>query len=499
MTHEEALVKFNRYEKASFALGHAMGVISYDGATVAPKGGDDVREMTTGELSRMSYELTTAEDTVEAVETLAAGLDLLDPVMRRKISEFKRKHDRIKRVPVEEYVAYTGLCSKSYDVWQTAKNKNDFAMFLPYLEKVFAGAKSMMKYMEPGLDEYDAALDMFERGLRKETCDAFFEALRKKLTPMIKGVVAHASAVDDAPLHRNFPIEIQRKFSDFVMELMGIDRNHCIIGEVEHPFTTDFSKYDVRITTHYYENAVASSLYSVIHEGGHALYELHTGDELAFSELGTGVSMAIHESQSRFYENIIGRSREFCGLIFPWLKKNFAPRLDGVSEEDFYRMINKSEPSLIRTEADELTYCMHIMIRYELEKAIFDGALKVSDLPGEWNRLYKEYLGVDVPDDKHGVLQDSHWSSGGIGYFPSYAIGSAYGAQYLDKMQKEFDVFGAVKANDIKKINDWLCERIWKYGCMKDPVELFESVCGKFDPRYYVGYLEKKFGEIYGF
>ncbi|MBO4217565.1 MAG: carboxypeptidase M32 [Clostridia bacterium] len=498
MTHEEALLKFKSYERASFALGHAAGVISYDGATVAPKGGCDVREMTTGELSRMSYELTTAGSTVEAVETLAADPGKLDPVMRRKVTEFKRKHDRIKRVPVEEYVAYTGLCSKSYDVWQTAKNKNDFAMFLPYLEKVFADAKRILKYMEPELDEYDAALDSFERGLRKETCDAFFASLRKKLAPLIKGVVEHASAVDDTPLHGKFPIEIQRRFSDFVMELMGIDRDHCIIGEVEHPFTTDFSKYDVRITTHYYEDAVASSLYSVIHEGGHALYELHTADELAFSELGTGVSMAIHESQSRFYENIIGRSREFCGLTFPWLKKNFAPRLDGVSGEDFYRMINKSAPSLIRTEADELTYCMHVMIRYELEKAVFDGALKVSELPGEWNGMYKEYLGVDVPDDRRGVLQDSHWSGGGIGYFPSYAIGSAYGAQYLREMQKEFDVFGAVRANDIKKINGWLCEHIWKYGCMKDPVELFESVCGRFDPSYYTDYLGRKFGEIYG-
>lgn len=497
MTFEEAVKKLREYERTYFALDHACGVLYYDGATVAPKGSADVRGSTMGELSRMQYELTTADGTVEMMNTLAENIGSADPVLRRKVSEMKLEYDRIHRVPVDEYVAYTELCNKSSDVWHEAKEKNDFHMFLPYLRDMFDMTKKMMRYMEPEKDAYDAALDMFERGLTKTTCDGFFKTLREKLVPLIREVSERRSAVDASPLRGFFPIETQRKLSDHVMELMGIDRDHCIIGEVEHPFTTDFSKYDVRITTHYHEDDFASSLYSVIHEGGHALYELHTGDELAFSSLGSGVSMAIHESQSRFYENIIGRSREFCGLILPWLKEHFAS-LGRLSDEEYYRMINKSEPSLIRTEADELTYCLHIMIRYELEKAMFDGALKASDLPGEWNRLYKEYLGVDVPDDRRGVLQDSHWSDGNIGYFPSYAIGSAYGAQFLSEMNKEFDVFGAVRDNNIVKINGWLEDRIWKHGCMKDPVELFESVCGRFDPGYYTDYLEKKFCEIYG-
>ena len=232
---------------------------------------------------------------------------------------------------------------------------------------------------------------------------------------------------------------IQREFTDFVMGVMDIDRDHCIVGETEHPFTINFSRDDVRITTNYHADLVASSLYSVVHEGGHALYELHVGRELSRTCLGGGVSMAIHESQSRFYENIIGRSRAFCGVIYPWLREHFAPRLDDVSLEDFYRMINKAQPSLIRTEADELTYCLHIMVRYELERRMFAGELTAHDLPAEWNRLYKAYLGVDVPNDREGILQDSHWANGNIGYFPSYAIGSAYGAQYLRQMQKDFD------------------------------------------------------------
>ena len=223
----------------------------------------------------------------------------------------------------------------------------------------------------------------------------------------------------------------------------------------------------------------------------------HTGRELARTCLGNGVSMGIHESQSRFYENIIGRSRAFCSVLLPWLKEHFPAQLEDVTEEQFYRMVNRSRPSLIRTEADELTYCLHIMVRYELEKQMFAGTITAHDLPAAWNRLYKEYLGVDVPSDREGVLQDSHWANGNIGYFPSYAIGSAYGAQYLLEMQKDLDVEAAVRSGKLTAINRWLEEKIWKYGCMKDPVALFESVCGPFRPEEYVAYLEKKVTDIY--
>ena len=498
MTVTEALEKLKTYEQTSFALGHAMGLLYYDGVTVAPKGAAAVRGDTSAELSRIDYQLTTAPETVEMLETLMAAREELDAVTRRKVEEYWRSYDRTRRIPEEEFVAYQRLSIKADDVWQTAKETNDFALFEPYLQEMFDTLKRFALYWEPDKAPYETMLDNYERGLTIAACDEFFAALRQKLVPLIQRVTAHADRVDDAPLHADFPIPIQREFSDFVMDVMGIDRNHCTIGETEHPFTINFSRDDVRITTHYHADMVASSLFSVIHEGGHALYELHTGRELARSNLGTGVSMGIHESQSRFYENIIGRSRAFCSIIYPWLKEHFAPRLDHVTEDDFYRMINKSEPSLIRTEADELTYCLHIMVRYELEKRMFDGSITAHDLPAEWNRLYKEYLGIDVPDDRQGVLQDSHWANGNIGYFPSYAIGSAYGAQYLQEMSRDLDVDAVVRSGDLTPINNWLEDRIWKHGCMKDPVALFESVCGKFDPACYVAYLEKKFTEVYG-
>lgn len=497
MTTNEALEKLAAYEKASFALNHAMGLLYYDGATIAPKGSAGVRGLSLGELSRMNYELTIHPETLEVLETLRADLDALDPVTQRKVTELYRDYERTRRIPVEDFVAYQRLCSDADDVWHDAKANNDFALFEPYLQKMFDMSKKIALYMEPEKNPYETMLDTYERGLTIEMCDAFFATLRERLVPLIQKVTAHADRVDDRPFAQNFAVEKQREFSSYVMDVMGIDKNHCIIGETEHPFTTNFSKYDVRITTHYHEDMFASSLYSVVHEGGHALYELHTGDELLYSSLGTGVSMAIHESQSRFYENIIGRSRAFCSVIYPWLKEKFAPQLDAVSEEEFYRMINKSECSLIRTEADELTYCLHIMVRYELEKKMFEGSITAKDLPGEWRKLYREYLGIEVPTDREGVLQDSHWANGNIGYFPSYAIGSAYGAQYLLEMSKDFDVDAAVRGGEMQKINDWFEARIWKFGCMKDPVALFESVCGKFDPERYIEYLEKKFTEIY--
>ena len=453
MTIQEALEKLQSYEKTTFALNHATGLMYYDGATTAPKGTAELRGSTLGELSRMGYELTTAPETVEMLRTLMENREELDPVTRRRAEELWRDYDRTHRDPVAEYVAYQELSAKSDAVWHEAKEKNDFSLFEPYLQQMFDASRRMAGYWEPEKDPYETMLSTFERGLTVAQCDAFFASLREKLVPLIRQVTAHADRVDDAPLHRDYPVAIQRRFSDFIMDVMDIDRDHCIIGETEHPFTINFSRDDVRITTHYFADQVASSLYSVVHEGGHALYELHTGRELARTCLGNGVSMGIHESQSRFYENIIGRSRAFCSVLLPWLKEHFPAQLEDVTEEQFYRMVNRSRPSLIRTEADELTYCLHIMVRYELEKQMFAGTITAHDLPAAWNRLYKEYLGVDVPSDREGVLQDSHWANGNIGYFPSYAIGSAYGAQYL---LDGIDANGEITEDARKQVHDEL-------------------------------------------
>lgn len=497
MTIQEAFAYYRKKERELHALEHSMGVLYYDAVTAAPSDSAEGRGETMEYLSNLQYEAANDPKLKEAVDYLAQNLDALEPIQRREIENFRRSNEYISSIPQEEFVAYNVLLNDAESVWHKAKAEDDYAAFAPYVRKIFETNKRFAGYYRPDKDPYDVQLDLFERGLTKEKADAFFDQLRGKIVPLLHKVMEKPQ-VDDSFLHQTFPAEAQRKLSDYLMEIMTIDRTHCSIGETEHPFTTGFNKKDIRITTHYHEDAPLSSMYSVIHEGGHALYELNTADELEGTALRGGVSMGIHESQSRFYENLIGRSRPFMDLIFPKLRELFPTQLSDVSAEQMYLAANKAEPSLIRTEADELTYCLHIMVRYEIEKGLFSGTIDADDLPRIWNEKYKEYLGIDVPSDKEGCLQDSHWAGGNVGYFPSYALGSAYGAQMLAKMRETVDVEKTVADGDLKPLADWLQEHIWKYGCMLDPGELLEQACGApFDPKYYVNYLEEKFSEIY--
>lgn len=494
MTDEKLLQKLSEYERKRFAYTHASGIMYYDGDTVAPPRSYLVRGDTMGELAMLSYKLSTGKRFEDMLGELIARKENFDAVTKRKIELLKRDYDEIKNVPAREYADYARLLVESMNAWREAKKNNSFETFLPFLTRVFETVKRFARYMAPDSDPYDTMLDRYEKGLTVKACDGFFGKLRARLVPLAAEIAPRYENVDDSAFRGCYPAALQREFSEYLMGVMGLDRERCIIGETEHPFTTNFSKYDVRITTHYYEDSPVSSMYSVIHEGGHALYELGVGDDITLGICGGGVSMAIHESQSRFYENIIGRSREFTAMILPYLRKQFAPRLDGVTPEEFWRVVTVVKPSLIRTEADEVTYALHVMVRYELEKQIVAGNLKVKDLPGEWNRLYREYLGVDVPRDSEGVLQDMHWADGNVGYFPSYAIGSAYGAQFLREMQKDIDVWGGVSKGDLTEINGWLCDRIWKYGQLRDPGELFESICGPLDPDVFIDYLAGRYG-----
>ena len=308
-----------------------------------------------------------------------------------------------------------------------------------------------------------------------------------------------AEAPDDSFLLRDYPLDRQRQFTEYLKDVVALDRRYISTSETEHPFTTHFSKYDVRYSTHYYAQHPEYSMFTVVHESGHAQYELNTGDELHRTRLARGTSTAIHESQSRFFENMIGRTREFCTLVFPKLVELFPEQLRGVDAEMFYRAVNKSVPSLVRTKADELTYSLHVMIRYEIEKRLFDGTLKAHDVPAVWAEMYREYLGIEVPDDKRGCLQDMHWASGMFGYFPGYSLGSAYAAQMYANMLRYLDVPAIIRTGSLRPVVDWLTERIYKYGALLTPAEVLQSACeAQFDPMYYVNYLKDKYSDLYG-
>ena len=433
MTLNEAIEKLNELEKSSYALGHAQSILYTDGDTVAPKNSWKGRGKAMAYLSELTYKQLVNPETGEILETILRHKDEADEVTFRRAEIMKESYDELHMLPMEEYVAYQELVNESMTVWKDAKDGSDWNLFAPYLEKLITARRRFASLKAPDKPAYDVLLDLHEKDATMAELDPFFRALREDLSPVIKEVAAREKPVP-AFLKGPWPVEKQRIFSQKVMALEGIDPLCCTLGETEHPFTSGTNKWDVRITTHYHEDDVLSSLYSVIHEGGHALYEMDVRDDMQFTCLADGVTMGVHESQSRFYENLIGRSRAFCTPLLKVMKEVFPEQMKGVTEDELYSAINLSKPSLIRTEADELTYSLHVMIRYELEKAMIGGDLKVADIPGEWNRLYKEVLGVDVPDDKHGCLQDSHWSFGGMGYFPSYALGSAYGVQMLQEM-----------------------------------------------------------------
>ncbi|MCR4893189.1 MAG: carboxypeptidase M32 [Eubacteriales bacterium] len=500
MDIKQACEKMRKLERRRWAYGHAMSLLSVDGMTVAPAESYMGRGETLGILSEDSYDMFINDGTGELLEFLSSNLeDIEDPAVRREVVLLKEEYDKDRLIPKDEYVEYTMLLNEADAVWHRAKADNDFPAFEPILEKIVAFNRKIAEWYDPASpSRYDTLLNEYDRGVTTAMLDGFFSRLGKTITPLVKEIAKVQDRVDHSVIEGVFPIEKQRILSRKAMDYLQIDPKRCVLGETEHPFTESFNKYDVRITTKYHDDDFLDNMYSVMHEGGHAIYEMSYADEYSFTALAGGASCAMHESQSRFWENLVGRSEEFISYISPTFRELF-PSLEKATDRALYEAANVSMPTLIRTEADELTYSLHVMVRYELEKALIDGDMKVHDLPGEWNSLYRKYLGIEVPDDTRGVLQDSHWSGGSFGYFPSYALGNAYSLQILSALKKDVDFSGCVASGNIAPVKDWLTEKIYRFGRLMDPNDLIESCCGeKFDAGYYTDYLEKKYSDIYG-
>ncbi len=493
----QALEYLQKQSRTYMAYVHAMGIIEVDAATAAPAGSWEGRGATTAVLSEVMYNLIADSRNADLIAYLQEHAAELNAVQLRELEVLKKSYQQMNRIPADEYVAFSVLTNDAQANWEKAKKANDFSIFQPYLEKIVEYQRKFAGYFNPDVPAYDALLNEYEEGMSMEVLDAFFAQLRCAIVPLVEKIRTKEQKIC-AFEQKIYPAAIQSKFSDFLMETLDLDRNHCGLAESEHPFTMGFNSKDARITTHYYEDNVLSSMFSVVHEGGHALYELGADEKYDHTLLSGGTSMGIHESQSRFYENLIGRSRAFAAYILPKLRELFPEQMGDTDVEDFYHTINRVTPSLVRIEADELTYALHIMVRYEIEKQLIAGTLEVKDVPSVWNRLYEEYLGVQVPSDAKGCLQDIHWSGGNLGYFPSYALGSAYGAQMLSVMQQELgDVYADVAKGDLSRITGWLREHIHRHANFRKPGQLFEDACGKFDAKYYTDYLTKKYTELY--
>lgn len=496
MELQQTIEQYKKIRQQIKAYEYVMGLVGWDSATEAPEGCFEKRGEYSGIMSEELYKIQTGKEFKSLIEELYNHQQELDPLLAHEIREIKRANDKQSKIPMEEYVAYSTLMASSEQVWAKAKKENDFKQFAPLLEKIVAFQKKYMKWEEEeNLKGYDLLLDEYERGFTTKEYDEFFDLLKKELVPFVKQITSKGYPGKEDYSKLVIEADKQKKVTKKIEDIMCFDHTRGIAKESEHPFTGGSGSYDVRYTNHFYEDNFISSIYSAVHELGHATYEQQCDPELDETFIGGGASMAMHESQSRFFENMVGRSQAFINLLLPEMQEAFGMKLD--AKELFY-YVNRVENSLIRTEADELTYPLHIMLRYDLERALLSDEISVEDLPKEWNKRFKEYFGIDVPSDAEGVLQDVHWAGGSFGYFPTYALGSAYAAQFYHAMSKDLDIEGSLESGSTKAINAWLKEHIHKYHASKYPKDiLLEATKEEFNPHYYVEYLKEKYSKIY--
>jgi carboxypeptidase Taq len=498
---QEQITAFRELVKKIKSYEEAVGLIYWDMRTGLPKKGVNSRSEVVGVLSTEMFKLSISDEMGAFLQYLSEPQNWaeIDELNRKIITECQKEYDRSRKIPTYKYQAYVVLTSKAEAVWEEAKHSSNYALFQPYLEKIIAANLEFIELWGYKDNKYDTLLDMYEPGMTVAKLDEVFGALRKKLVPLVANIQASSNQPESKFLRQNFTKEQQKKFSLFILQQMGYDFEAGRLDETVHPFATGLNPGDVRITTRYLEDDVVSALFGTIHEGGHALYEQNISTELIGTNLCAGTSMGIHESQSRFWENMIGRSLPFWNRYYADLQKMFPGQFDDVSVEDFYKAINEVKPSLIRIEADELTYNLHIMIRYEIEKALFNETITAADLPEFWNEKYKEYLGVEPSTNEEGVLQDVHWSSGAFGYFPSYALGNMYAAQIRNTLLRRMPDFEElVKQGELLPIKAYLVEQIYQYGKSLTPTEIIKQVTGEaLNPDYLVAYFEEKYKAIY--
>ncbi len=498
-------MKDNRWKRFSAILdeeaayGRALGKVGYDMQCCAPPEGMEKAGEDMAVLGKHLHALTHSKRYVTLLTDLHADPGELTPAQRRTVEQCWRAYAKEKNQTAAFAYKRDLAVSKAYGHWLEAKKTSDFSLFRDDLENLVSLARQAIDLRdEKKSTYYNSCLDDHEPGGSEEQLDAFFAALRERIVPLMRRIQAEGKPIRKDFLTRPCPIPEQEAFSRKLLELEGLRPTATVLMTTEHPFTTNFGPTDVRVTTHYYEELFLSNIFSTLHEGGHALFMQKEPAEFYENHTSDGMTNGMHETISRFYENLIGRSEAFIHFIYPKLCEFSPGVMDGVSERELYEGVNIARPSLIRTEADELSYCLHIMVRYELEKAFINGEITVDEIPSLWNAKYREYLGVEVPDDTQGCLQDVHWSGIAFGYFPSYALGNAYGAQILRTMEKDFDVFAAVRAGELTKIRDWLTEHVFSIASLKDPDEWIRAITGEsLNVDYFLDYLEEKFTKLY--
>ncbi len=482
-------------------LGRAKALLDWDERTMMPPGGAEARTDQIGALVRVRHEKLAAEELGRLLDELEPfGEELsYDSDDAALIRVAKRDHEKACRVPIELHAEIARSASVAEQVWREAKKRNDFELFLPHLERnVYL--KLRYAHCFEREDAYDPLLDDYEPGMKTPEIAAILDDLKEALLPLVAEVSERAAGVDDSFLRSDFPADPQRAVVRRLLGLLPMPGESWRLDETTHPFQTSLSPTDVRLTTRYDEHDLESAIFSSLHEYGHGLYENGVDPALDGTPLGRPTSLGLHESQSRMWENLVGRSLPFWQRFYGMFGQAFPDELNGVGPEGFFRAVNKVEPSLIRIEADELTYDLHILLRFELERELIDGTVEPRDLQAAWNERVRTYLGIDVPDDAHGVLQDVHWAAGEFGYFPTYSLGNVIAAQLWEAAREALpDLDRQIEVGEFEPLREWLREHVHRHGRKYSAAEVVERATGRpIEVGPYVTYLTEKFQALYG-
>ncbi len=499
------LAQFKTRMAQIVAVRDAAGLLEWDQQTYMPPGGAGARAEQLSALATLTHEMATSEETAALLERAERDAGNVDPGTddddAALLRVARRDFTLATKLPTALVTEMARVTALAYEEWTQARAASDWNKFAPWLEQILDLVRQVAEHRGYPEQRYDALLDEYEPGMKASQVTAMFEAIKPDLTALVQAIAAKGpDAVDDSPLRRGFDEERQRAFGEKVVSAIGFDWGRGRQDKAVHPFCSSFTRGDVRLTTRFDRHWLPAALFGSMHEAGHGMYEQGISPRYDGGVLGGGVSLGVHESQSRLWENLVGRSEAFWARFYPDLQAAFPGVLDDVAPDRWYRAINTVQPSLIRVEADEVTYNLHILLRFEMEVALLEGRLSVKDAPDAWREKMRDYLGIVPENDAEGILQDVHWSGGGIGYFPTYSIGNLLSVQLFDAANTALggNVNAQIAEGNFAPLLGWLQENVYQWGRKYDPSDLTTRATGRtLTPEPYLRYLKTKFGAIY--
>lgn len=489
-------------QKELITLSRIAALLSWDQMTYMPAMGAIERSEQSALISRLVHERATSDKLWNHIQNLSKSetLNKLSEKDKPGVIRLKKDVEKARKVPPEFVKRMTKATTISYSVWEKARRKNNFSIFAPHLAKIIALKKEYCSFINLPGPRYNSLIDDYEEGMRVDILKKEFAYLKSKLSCLLEKVVSSEVYENQLNLNKTFSVGQQKKLCNIVIKKMNLPKNRSRLDVSTHPFTIALGYDDVRITTNFEHKDILFSFFSTIHETGHALYDLGLPkDVYKNTVISDSPSIGLHESQSRFLENMIAKGESFWKYFYPIFKKISSEQLKNIDNETWYKLINQVKPTLIRTEADELTYCLHIILRFEIELALIEDKIKVADLPHIWREKMQEMIGVTPENDKDGVLQDMHWSGGNFGYFPTYAIGTIYASQLFKKLSEENpNTQSEIEKGDFKNILTWLKEHVHKYGRLMTADEIIKNCCGEgLNSKIFLDYLKEKYGSLY--